>query len=236
MVRKVVPYKIKIVEPIALLSREDREAKISEAGLNIFRLRSKHVYIDLLTDSGTGALSQEQLSQMMIGDESYAGSESFFRLEKAIRDIMHLPYVIPVHQGRAAEQVLDFTLVREGQVVPGNTHFDTTKAHIEFRGGRTIDCTIAEGRDSTVMYPFKGNIDMNLLEHAYKKYGREKISYVLITVTCNSGGGSRSRWKISGRFRASAPRKGCASSLTPRVSRKTPISYSSANRATPTNL
>ncbi|HPW46010.1 MAG TPA: tryptophanase [bacterium] len=189
MVRKVVPYKIKIVEPIALLSREDREAKISEAGLNIFRLRSKHVYIDLLTDSGTGALSQEQLSQMMIGDESYAGSESFFRLEKAIRDIMHLPYVIPVHQGRAAEQVLDFTLVREGQVVPGNTHFDTTKAHIEFRGGRTIDCTIAEGRDSTVMYPFKGNIDMNLLEHAYKKYGREKISYVLITVTCNSGGG-----------------------------------------------
>lgn len=189
MVRNIIPYKIKIVEPIGLLPRGEREERIRDAGLNVFRLRSKYVYIDLLTDSGTGAMSQDQLSQMMLGDESYAGSESFFRLEEAIRDITQLPYVIPVHQGRAAEQVLDYTLIREGMVVPGNTHFDTTKAHIEFRGGRAIDCTIAEGRDATAEHPFKGNLDMRLLEKAYEKYGKERISYVLITITCNSGGG-----------------------------------------------
>jgi tryptophanase len=189
MPRCVVPYRIKIVEPIELLSREDREERIKEAGLNVFRLRSKYVYIDLLTDSGTGAMSQEQLSQMMVGDESYAGSESFYRLEEAIHDIMHLPFVIPVHQGRAAEQVLDHTLIEKGMVVPGNTHFDTTKAHIEFRGGRAVDCTIKEGMDATADHPFKGNIDIDLLKKAYEKYGREKIAYVLITVTCNSGGG-----------------------------------------------
>ncbi|MBT3181906.1 MAG: tryptophanase [Deltaproteobacteria bacterium] len=189
MTRNVVPYRIKVVEPIELLSREEREERIRDAGLNVFRLKSKHVYIDLLTDSGTGALSQEQLSQMMLGDESYAGSESFFRLEEAIHDIMCLPHVIPVHQGRAAEQVLDHILIKDGMVVPGNTHFDTTKAHIEFRGGRAIDCTIEEGRDATIEHPFKGNIDLNLLEKSYDKYGKDKIAYVLITVTCNSGGG-----------------------------------------------
>lgn len=189
MSRTVVPYKIKIVEPIELLSRHDREERIKDAGLNVFRLRSKHVYIDLLTDSGTGAMSQDQLSQMMIGDEAYAGSESFYRLEEAIHDIMHLPFVIPVHQGRAAEQVLDHVLIQKGMVVPGNTHFDTTKAHIEFRGGRAIDCTIAEGRDATCDHPFKGNINLDLLHEAYEKHGNDEISYVLITVTCNSGGG-----------------------------------------------
>lgn len=189
MARKVVPYRIKIVEPIDLLSREEREERIREAGLNVFRLKSKYVYIDLLTDSGTGAMSQDQLSQMMLGDEAYAGSESFFRLEETIQDITRMPFVIPVHQGRAAEQVLDFTLVRKGMVVPGNTHFDTTRAHIEFRGGRALDCIIKEGRDATVDHPFKGNVDMELLEKAFEKYGRDRISYVLITITCNSGGG-----------------------------------------------
>jgi tryptophanase len=187
--RTVVPYKIKIVEPIELLSPLERQERIKDAGLNVFRLRSKYVYIDLLTDSGTGAMSHDQLSQMMLGDESYAGSESFYRLEEAIQDIMHLPFVIPVHQGRAAEQVLDHVLIQKGMVVPGNTHFDTTKAHIEFRGGRAIDCTIAEGRDATCDHPFKGNLDLGLLSQAYEKYGREQIAYVLITVTCNSGGG-----------------------------------------------
>lgn len=189
MVRNIVPYKIKIVEPIELLPRGEREERIREAGLNVFRLKSKYVYIDLLTDSGTGAMSQGQLSQMMIGDESYAGSESFFRLEEAIHDVIQLPYVIPVHQGRAAEQILDYTLIREGMVVPGNTHFDTTKAHIEFRGGRAVDCTIAEGRDATAEHPFKGNLDLGLLENVYSKYGKDRIAYVLITITCNSGGG-----------------------------------------------
>lgn len=189
MPRTIVPYKVKIVEPIELLPREEREERIKEAGLNLFRLKSKHVYIDLLSDSGTGAMSQEQLGQMMVGDEAYAGSESFYKLEETIHDIMRLPFVIPVHQGRAAEQVLDYSLIKDGMVVPGNTHFDTTKAHIEFRGGRTIDCTIAAGSDATADHPFKGNLDLDLLDQAYKKYGKEKISYVLITVTCNSGGG-----------------------------------------------
>lgn len=189
MPRAVIPYRIRVVEPIRLLPRKERERKIREAGLNVFRLRAEDVYIDLLTDSGTGAMSAAQWSRMMVGDEAYAGSASFFRLEEAIRNILGLPFVIPVHQGRAAEQVLDFALVREGQVVPGNAHFDTTKAHIEFRGGRAVDCTIAEGRDATAEHPFKGNLDLGLLEGAYRKHGREGIAYVLITITCNSGGG-----------------------------------------------
>lgn len=187
--RHPVPYRIKVVEPIRLLSREERERKLAEAGLNIFRIRAEDVYIDLLTDSGTGALSAAQLSQMMVGDEAYAGSASFFRLEDSIRDVMGFPFVIPVHQGRAAEQVLDFTLIQNGMVVPGNSHFDTTKAHIEFRGGRAVDCTIAEGRNSTADHPFKGNLDLKLLEEALARYGRERVAYVLITITCNSGGG-----------------------------------------------
>ena len=184
-----IPYRIKVVEPITLLPREERLAKIEEAGLNLFNLKSEDVYIDLLTDSGTGAMSKAQWAGIMLGDEAYAGSMSFFKLEKTIQDVMGLPYVIPVHQGRAAEKVLDFNIVKKGQVVPGNTHFDTTKAHIEFAGGRCIDCTISEGRQANAEHPFKGNLDLNLLNESYEKYGREKISYVLITVTCNSGGG-----------------------------------------------
>jgi len=185
-----IPYKIKSVEPIQLLPREERERVIDAAGFNVFKLRSDQVYIDLLTDSGTGAMSAAQWSRVMLGDESYAGSSSFFRLEKVIQDVMGLPYVIPVHQGRAAEQVLDYVMIgSEKNVVPGNTHFDTTKAHIEFRGGRTIDCTIEEGRDPTTAHPFKGNLDLTFLKEAVEKSGHDKISYVLITITCNSGGG-----------------------------------------------
>jgi tryptophanase len=185
----VVPYKIKTVEPIFLLPREERLKAIQRAGYNLFGLRSEEVYIDLLTDSGTGAMSAAQWSRVMLGDESYAGSASFSRLEETIRDIMGLPYVIPVHQGRAAEQLLDHVLIEKGMVVPGNAHFDTTKAHIEYRGGRAIDCTIKEGRDPEVIHPFKGNVDTDLLLDCSKKYGRERIAYVLVTVTCNSGGG-----------------------------------------------
>jgi len=189
MVRTIVPYRIKVVEPIRLLSHEEREKKIHNAGLNVFRLKAEDVYIDLLTDSGTGAMSAAQWGQIMIGDEAYAGSASFYRLEKSIHDVIGLPYVIPVHQGRAAEHMLDFILIKEGMVVPGNTHFDTTRAHIEYRGGRALDCTIPEGRNATAEHPFKGNLDLNLLSDAYKKYGRDRIPYVLITITCNSGGG-----------------------------------------------
>lgn len=189
MNRTIVPYRIKAVEPIRLLSKKELQEKILKAGLNVFNLRAEDVYIDLLTDSGTGAMSASQWSQMMVGDEAYAGSASFFKLTDSIHEIMGLPYIVPVHQGRAAEQILDFTLIEKGMVVPGNTHFDTTKAHIEFKGGRAIDCTIAEGKDAVANHPFKGNVDLGLLEDAYKKYGNGKIAYVLITVTCNSGGG-----------------------------------------------
>lgn len=189
MARTLIPYKIKCVEQIHLLPKEERERVIKEAGYNLFRLRSDQVYIDLLTDSGTGAMSAKQWSAVMVGDEAYAGSTSFFRLEKVIQDIMGLPYVIPAHQGRAAEQVLDSVLVSPGKVVPGNAHFDTTKAHIEFRGGRAVDCTIKEGKDPTIDHPFKGNLDLNALKEAVTKYGKEQVAYVLITITCNSGGG-----------------------------------------------
>lgn len=189
MTRRVVPYKIKTVEPITLLPRKDRDKIIKEAGLNLFKVRSEQVYIDLLTDSGTGAMSAAQWSRVMVGDESYAGSSSFFRLESTIQEIMGLPYIIPVHQGRAAEQVLDHVLITEGKIVPGNTHFDTTKAHIEFRGGRAIDCTIKEGKDPTIDHPFKGNVDLDILKETVQKFGRERVAYVLVTITCNSGGG-----------------------------------------------
>lgn len=189
MPRKIIPYKIKSVEAINLLPEDERLKAIKSAGYNVFGLRSDQVYIDLLTDSGTGAMSATQWSRIMLGDESYAGSASFFRLEKAIQDIIGLPYVIPVHQGRAAEQILDYVMIKPGQIVPGNTHFDTTKAHIEFRKGRAVDCTIEEGKNPTIDHPFKGNLDLELLRQAVLKFGRDRVAYVLITITCNSGGG-----------------------------------------------
>lgn len=185
----IVPYKIKTVEPIFLLTREEREAALKRAGYNLFKLKSNEVYIDLLTDSGTGAMSAAQWSRVMLADEAYAGSSSFDQLEMSVHDIMHIPFVIPVHQGRAAENILNHALVHKGMVVPGNSHFDTTKAHIEFRSGRAIDCTIEAGKNIMLDHPFKGNIDLNLLERTFKDHGREKIAYVLITITCNTVGG-----------------------------------------------
>lgn len=185
----IVPYKIRSIEPINLLPKNERESVLKKAGYNLFKIKGEQVYIDLLTDSGTGAMSAMQWSKMIVGDESYAGSSSFFRLEKSIQDIMGLPIVIPTHQGRAAENILDFVLVKKGMVVPGNAHFDTTKAHIEFRGGRAIDCTAQEGKHPTSDYPFKGNVDLKLLDKVCKEYGKENIAYVLVTVTCNTVGG-----------------------------------------------
>ena len=184
-----IPYKIRSIEPIRLLKSEEREKRIKEAGLNVFKLKAEDVYIDLLTDSGTGAMSMQQWSRVLVGDESYAGSSSYFRLEKTVQEIMGLPHVIPAHQGRAAENILDHVLIKEGMVVPGNAHFDTTKAHIEFNKGRAVDCTIDAGAAVSEEHPFKGNLDLGKLEQAFKKYGREKIAYVLVTVTCNTVGG-----------------------------------------------
>ncbi len=183
------PYKIKVVEPVRRSSRAEREAWISQAGYNLFQLRSNQVFIDLLTDSGTGALSHHQWSEMMMGDESYAGSMSFFKLKEVINTWLDMPYFVPTHQGRAAENLLFSALIKEGDLVPGNAHFDTTKGHIEFRRAIAVDCTIDEAGDTTLLHPFKGNIDLNKLETVFKNNPREKIPLCIITVTCNTSGG-----------------------------------------------
>lgn len=183
------PYKIKMTEEIRISSREERERWIEEAGYNLFNLESDKVFIDLLTDSGTGAMSDKQWSEIMIGDESYAGSRSYTKLKNTVNEILGFPYVLPTHQGRAAENVLFSVIVKAGDVVPGNSHFDTTKGHIEFRKASAIDCTIDEAFIIDHIHPFKGNIDLEKLEKVYKTHPKENIPLCLITVTCNSSGG-----------------------------------------------
>jgi len=178
-----------MVEPIHRSSREERALWMEEAGYNLFNLRSERVIIDLLTDSGTGAMSDRQWSEMMLGDESYAGASSFYKFKNAISDIFGFEYALPTHQGRAAENVLFSVLIHEGDVVPGNSHFDTTKGHIEFRKAKAEDCTISEAFDTNIDHPFKGNIDLEKLEDVLKNTPSGKIPMVILTVTCNSSGG-----------------------------------------------
>ena len=188
--RYVEPYKIKMVEPIRLISREEREAKIQQAGLNLFNLRSRDVFIDLLTDSGTGAMSEEQWAAMMRGDESYAGSDSFYRLQETVESITGYRWVIPTHQGRGAEQsLLPVLISRPGMYVLGNMHFDTTRAHIQLAGGRPVDLVIDEAADTTLQHPFKGNIDLAKLRRFIEEQGPKNIAAIIMTVTCNSAGG-----------------------------------------------
>ena len=183
------PYKIKMTEEIRTSTPEERAKWIEEAGYNLFNLSSDKVFIDLLTDSGTGAMSDKQWAEIMLGDESYAGSQSYLKLKDVVENILGYPYFLPTHQGRAAENVLFSALLKEGMVVPGNSHFDTTKGHIEFRRAHAIDCTIDEAFDINDLHPFKGNIDLDKLEKVYKSYPKEQIPLCLITVTCNSSGG-----------------------------------------------
>jgi tryptophanase len=182
-------YRIKMVEPIYRSSRKQREEWIKAANYNLFNLKSEQVYIDLLTDSGTGAMSDRQWAAIMTGDESYAGSSSYYNLKNAITDIFGFEYFLPTHQGRAAENVLFSVLVKEGDVIPGNSHFDTTKGHIEFRNAKAIDCTIDDAFDIESEHPFKGNIDLEKLENVYTSYAKEKVSMVVVTLTCNTSGG-----------------------------------------------
>ena len=182
------PFKIKMVETIKKSTRQDRELWLKAANYNMFNLRSEQVYIDLLTDSGTGAMSDRQWSEMMIGDESYAGATSYYKMKSAIKEILGFEYFLPTHQGRAAENVLFSVLVKEGQLVPGNAHFDTTKGHIEFRKARAVDCTIDEAYNTTVDHPFKGNVDLNKLEDVLSK-NIGNVSFVVMTLTCNTAGG-----------------------------------------------
>ncbi len=188
----IEPYKIKMVEPIIKSTREQREQWIKEADYNLFNLKSYQVTVDLLTDSGTGAMSNAQWSAMMNGDESYAGASSYHDMKEAIASILGFPYMLPTHQGRAAENVLYSALIGKdgtGMVIPGNTHFDTTKGHIEVRNARAIDCSIDEAFDTSLYHPFKGNLNLEKLEGIFKKYPKEKIPQCLITTTCNSSGG-----------------------------------------------
>ncbi len=183
------PFKIKMVENIYRSTKEQRENWIKDASFNLFNLKSEQVFIDLLTDSGTGAMSDKQWSTMMLGDESYAGASSYYKLKEAIKDITGFNYFLPTHQGRAAENVLFSVLVKEGNLVPGNSHFDTTKGHIEFRKAKAVDCTIEIASDTTAWHPFKGNVDIEKLENVLKSNPAEKVSCIIITITNNTAGG-----------------------------------------------
>lgn len=181
-------WRIKMVEPIRRSTREEREEWLKEAHYNVFQLRAEQVYIDLLTDSGTGAMSDRQWAALMMGDESYAGARSFFRLKDTITRLTGFDYVIPTHQGRAAENVLFSHLVKAGDIVPGNSHFDTTKGHIESRKATALDCTVDEAKDTQLEVPFKGNVDPKKLEKALEDHA-DKIPFIIVTITNNTAGG-----------------------------------------------
>ncbi len=183
------PFRIKVVEPIKRTTREARKKLIIEVGFNVFNLPAESIYIDLLTDSGTSAMSDKQWAAMMIGDESYAGSRSYYRFEEVVRDLTGLSYIIPTHQGRVAENLLFSSILKKGDVVPNNSHFDTTRANVEHNEGIAVDLVIDEAKDPTNLHPFKGNIDIHKLETLIKETGKENIPLGMLTVTNNSGGG-----------------------------------------------
>ncbi len=183
------PFKIKMVEPIKILTRDERIEKIREADYNVFSLAAEDCYIDLLTDSGTGAMSADQWAGIMLGDESYSGSKSFFKLQKSAKDIFGYEFIQPVHQGRAAEKVVMPILLGEGKVSISNMHFDTTRAHVEIAGARAVDCVVKEALDTESYAPFKGNMDNERLVKLIEEYGKENVGAIIITVTNNSAGG-----------------------------------------------
>ena len=183
------PFRIKVVEPIKRTTREARKKLIIEVGFNVFNIPAESIYIDLLTDSGTSAMSDKQWAAMMIGDESYAGSRSYYRFEEVVRDLTGLSHIIPTHQGRVAENLLFSSILKKGDVVPNNSHFDTTRANVEHNEGIAVDLVIDEAKDPTNLHPFKGNIDIHKLETLIKETGKENIPLGMLTVTNNSGGG-----------------------------------------------
>lgn len=185
----VEPFRIKSVEPISFTTREQREAFLRAAHYNLFLLAADDVLIDLLTDSGTGAMSTHQWASLMEGDESYAGSRSFDHFKRSVQDIFGFKHVIPTHQGRAAERILFNVMCKKGDLVPNNTHFDTTRANVEFVGAEAMDLPMPEARQPGTVLPFKGNMNVKALEELIARVGRERIPLVMLTVTNNSGGG-----------------------------------------------
>jgi tryptophanase len=185
----IEPFRIHSVQAIDFPTRPQREEALQRAGYNLFGLHGDEVIIDLLTDSGTGAMSSRQWAGMMVGDESYAGSRSFYRLRSVIEELTGFSEIIPTHQGRAAEKILFTTVVNEGDVVPNNTHFDTTRANVEYRSAEGRDLVVPEGRDPSSDYPFKGNMDVAALTRTIEDVGRDRVPLVMVTVTNNSGGG-----------------------------------------------
>lgn len=184
----IEPFRIKSIEPIRMTTLQEREGMLQRAKLNVFQLRAEDVLIDLLTDSGTGAMSAQQWAAMMQGDESYAGARSFYRLERVIQRITGYPYLIPTHQGRAAERILFSVATKAGDIVPNNTHFDTTRANLEYGGAEAVDLVINEGLEPQTLHPFKGNIDLERVEELLKR-AADRIPFGMITITNNSGGG-----------------------------------------------
>ena len=183
------PWKIKMVEPLKMMTRQERQVAIEKAGYNTFLLRSDEVYIDLLTDSGTSAMSDRQWAGIMLGDEAYAGSKNFYNLEEAIRKYYGYKYIVPTHQGRGAEHLISKILIKEGDYVPGNMYFTTTRLHQELAGGTFVDVIIDEAHDPESLHPFKGNVDISKLENLVKKVGSDKIPYLSIATTVNMAGG-----------------------------------------------
>lgn len=189
MPRSIIePFKIKVVEPIALLSREERQVVLERAHRNLFSVPAESVTFDFLTDSGTTAMSAAQWAAMMIADEAYAGSRSFFKFESVVKDLTGFGHIVPTHQGRAAERILFALRVKKGSIIPSNCHFDTTRANIEYDGGEALDLVVAEGRDPASRMPFKGNLDLDRLETLCREK-RDKIPFGMLTITNNSGGG-----------------------------------------------
>ena len=183
------PYKMKVIELLKMTDRPQRLKAIKDAGYNTFLLKSEDVYIDLLTDSGTSAMSDRQWAGMMLGDEAYAGSRNFYHLEKAVQTLYGYKYLIPTHQGRGAENILSKALIKKGDIVPGNMYFTTTRLHQELAGAKFVDVIIDEAHDATSEYPFKGNVDLDKLKQVVEKYGAKRIPYVCIATSVNMAGG-----------------------------------------------